>query len=115
MKASKNRVNKPKDTNIVTGIAWYSRDQWEDLRRVASDPAKLESTYDEWQAVVKRAIPDLINAGLTLVKVSIDVTDLVSWCRQRGNPIDADARAQYVVEALQQRGGSGFETITTEI
>lgn len=44
---------------------------------------------------MKRTLPDLINAGVKLVKVPVDVTELVSWCRQRGKPIDGDARAEY--------------------
>jgi hypothetical protein len=115
MKRSKKKLNKPKGANIVTGIAWYSSDQWADLRRVVSDPAELEPTYEEWQGVIKRSVSDLIKAGLKLVKVPVDVTDLVTWCRQRGKPIDADARAQYVAEALRQRGASSFETVTTQI
>jgi hypothetical protein len=114
MKRSKKNRDKPKGANIVTGIAWYSSDQWADLRRVVSDPAELESTFEEWQAVVKRSVPALINAGITLVKVPVDVTALVNWCRQHRKPIDAHARAQYVAEALRQRDPSSFETISTE-
>ena len=114
MKGLNKKLNKPKGGKIVTGIAWYRSDQWADLRRVVSDPAELKSTYEEWQAVVKRSVPDLINAGMNPVKVPVDVTELVSWCRQRGKPVDADARAQYVVELLQQRGASSFEAITNK-
>ena len=96
----------------MTGIAWYSRDQWAQLRRVVADPEELESTYEEWLGVIKRRVPDFIKPGLKLVKVPVDVNDLVSWCQLRGKPIDANARAEYVVEALQRQGGSGFETMT---
>jgi len=115
MKRSKRQLNIPKATKIVTGIAWYSSDQWADLRRVVSDPAELESTYDEWLGVIMRSVPDLINAGFNLVKVPVNVSDLVGWCRQRGKPIDADARAEYVVEELRRLGASSFETITMPI
>jgi hypothetical protein len=107
--------NNTENATVVTGIAWYSSEQWAELRRVASDPEELETTYEEWQAVIKRAVPDFIKAGYKLVKVPVDLTELADWCRRRGRLIDADARAQYVVETLRQRGASCFQTITTEI
>ena len=112
MKRAKKKVNIPNAANIVTGIAWYSSEQWVELRRVVSDPAELESTYEEWQYVIKRSVPDLINAGFKLLKVPVEVSDLVDWCRHRDKPIDADARAEYVLELLKRRGASSFETIT---
>ena len=114
MKRSKKKLNNPEGATIVIGIAWYSSDQWAELRRVASDPEELETTYEEWQAVIKRSVPDFIKAGNHVVKVPVDVTELVGWCRRRGKLIDADARAQYVVELLRQRGASSFQTITTD-
>ena len=114
MKTARNKL-KGKGSNIITGIAWYSPAQWADLRRVASDPEVIESTYEEWLAVIRRTVPDLIRTGMTLVKVPVDVFELVRWCEERGSRIDQDARAQYVVEALQQRGASSFETIIPPI
>ena len=114
MNRSRKELKKPKGAEIVTGIAWYSSDQWADLRRVVSDPDTLEPTYEEWQDVVRRTIPDLLNQGMKLVKVPVDVTELVKWCRHHGLAIDGDARAQYVVEALRQLGPSSFESFTKQ-
>jgi len=114
MKRSKKKLTNRKGANIVTGIAWYSSEQWAELRRVVSDPEEVEATYEDWQAVLQRTVPDFIKAGNKLVKVPVDVTELVSWCRQRGKRIDADARAQFVVEALRHSGASSFETITID-
>src|SRR5688572_20103925 len=122
MRRSKKKLNKPEGANLrreasicVAGIAWYSNDQWADLRRVVSDPEELELTYEEWRVVIMRSVPDLIEMGMWLVKVPVDVAELVSWCKHRSMPIDADARAQYVLETLKQRGASSFERITTQI
>ena len=101
-------------TYIVTGIAWFLRDQWTELKSVVSDPEELEATYDEWETVIRDSVPDLIDRGVSLVKVPVDVNDLVSWCRKRRKSIDADARAQYVAELLQQRGASSFTSITID-
>lgn len=115
MKRSKKKLNMPIGTDLVAGIAWHSSDQWADLRHVVSDPDALEPTYEDWQHVVRRTVPDLINKGMKLVKVPVDVGELVNWCRHHGRVIDADARAQYVVELLRVRGASSFERLTTRI
>jgi hypothetical protein len=78
MKHSKHKLKKSIATDIVAGIAWYSRDQWADLRRVVSDPAVLEPTYEDLQDVVGRSVPDFINKGMKLVKVPVDVAELVN-------------------------------------
>src|SRR6266704_4477633 len=36
------------DDSLVTGIAWYRRDQWGRLRELAADPDKLEESYEDW-------------------------------------------------------------------
>jgi len=111
----KKRSKKREVHTIVSGIGWYSREQWAELRDVVSDPEELESTYDEWLDAVKAAVPDLIKVGGKLLKVPVDVSELVSWCRQRRKRINAAARAEYILEMMQERGASSFETITTQI
>jgi len=44
MKRSKKKLTNRKGANIVTGIAWYSSEQWAELRRVVSDPEEVEAT-----------------------------------------------------------------------
>src|SRR6267154_1168773 len=37
-----------KETQIVTGVAWYRPEQWERLREVSEDVENLDETYDAW-------------------------------------------------------------------
>jgi hypothetical protein len=115
MKRTKKKLNMPEAIDLVAGIAWYSSEQWATLRSVVSDREQLESTYEGWEAVVRRSVRDFINRGMKLVKVPVDVAELVSWCEQRNIPIDAAARAQFVVDTLRQRGASSFESIGGKI
>ena len=87
----------------VAGVAWYSSTQWQQLREVAADPERLESTYQEWLAVADQAWKKIEASGIALVKVTVDVSELIAWCGERDIPIDGKARAQYVVE-LMKRG-----------
>src|SRR5438034_8028509 len=83
----------------VAGVAWYSSTQWQYLRQVAADPERLEQTYQEWLVVAERACREMESSGIAIVKVPLDVQELIDWCRERSLPIDGKARAQYVVRS----------------
>ncbi len=89
--------------NPVTGICWYSADQWARLREVASDRGELEETHEQWLAMMKRNLRSLREAGITYQLVDIDVEELVSWCKRKGRPINGSSRAEYATYLLQQR------------
>jgi hypothetical protein len=31
------------------GLAWYGREDWEQLREIADDRDKLDDTYEDWE------------------------------------------------------------------
>ncbi|NLF38136.1 hypothetical protein GX586_01735 [bacterium] len=86
---------------MLTGVAWYRREQWELLRYVSSDADKLEDTYDEWLESAERTFKEILKAGINLVKVDVDVDELVAWCRSQGRPVDGDARSLFVTHKIR--------------
>ncbi len=95
-------------TKLVTGVGWYSRNQWDRLLSVASDRALLEDTYDDWVRMAEKALSDIRQTGLNPVKVPIDVEELINWCTEKGRSVDGSARAEFaqikLVEGHQQKG-----------
>jgi hypothetical protein len=87
----------------VIGAAWYRMEQWIRLLEIASDRDALESTYTEWELNAERALIDFVRQGVQVRKVDIDVDELLSWCRGKGFPVDAKARAAFTAEKLQER------------
>ena len=85
----------------IIGIGWYKKDQWEELRRVSTDRDKLEATWDEWSANAERTIIRLMETGANVQKVSVDVDDLILWCRSQNRPCDGGARAAYVTAHIK--------------
>ena len=83
---------------IVTGIAWYVKDQWEVLRRVSAD--KVEDTWEEWVDNAERRIAELKKEGVSAQKIVVDVSELQLWCRKENRPCDSSARAEYVTFKL---------------
>ena len=91
------------DRDLVTGICWYSTEQWPRLREVVADPGELEETHEEWLTMMKRSLRSFREAGIRYQLVDIDVEELVSWCKRKGIPINGSSRAEYAAHLLQQR------------
>ena len=66
------------------------------------DVDKLEETHAEWLVIATKTLTDLEQLGIPLLKVDVDVEELVSWCRQQGLPVDAHARAKFVEDKLRK-------------
>jgi hypothetical protein len=88
---------------VVTGLCWYSAEQWPRLREVAPDPGELEETHEEWLAMMRRSLRSLRDGGIPYQLVDIDVEELVTWCKRKGKPINSSSRAEYAALLLQQR------------
>ena len=44
------------DSDAVTGIAWYRRNQWTRFRELVSDADKIEASYEDWLLVPRRLL-----------------------------------------------------------
>ncbi len=89
------------DRDVVTGIAWYRRDQWTRLRELASDADKLEESYEDWLAGAQQTLVQMAVAGVRARRVDVDLDDLARWCRAEGCPLDSAARAAFVASRLR--------------
>ena len=95
----KNKVNR----NISTGILWYKPEQWEKVKELSVDSDVFEDTYQEWKENADRAMMDFRQQGISVMKIEIDLDELVNWCAERKRPIDASARSEFVANKVRQR------------
>ncbi len=91
---------------VAIGIAWYSREGWERMRAVAADPDSFENSYEAWLAMITRSLKDLESQGVIPEKVELDANRVAAWCKERGRPIDASSRSEYVSRYLTAKYGS---------
>lgn len=96
------RKKKHDRTRIVTGVCWYTENQWVRLKETATDPERFEATYEEWSAMAEGELLHLSKAGIIPVKVLIDPDEFSAWCKEKSKRNDASARAQYVSEQLRR-------------
>jgi hypothetical protein len=90
---------------VVVGLAWFDRRQWKRLTEVVEDRNELDETYEQWQQSALDAAQVMEREGKTVEKVHIEVESLVSWCKEKGLPVNGKARAEYVTQIMRRRHG----------
>ncbi|MDP2662331.1 MAG: hypothetical protein Q8R28_16540 [Dehalococcoidia bacterium] len=91
----------------VVGVAWYRKDQWDELLRLSEDRACLEDTFGEWLVDARLTLLRLRREGLDVRQVDVDVNDLASWCKEQGVHVTASTRAGYVADKLRRASAPG--------
>ena len=89
------------------GVAWYTEEEWGQVKAAATDPERFEATYGEWCAMATKAVAGLEAAGVSPVRIFVTIHELLSWCLLKDRPNDAFSRAQFVSETLSRRNRVG--------
>lgn len=92
-------ANKP----MITGMGWYSEEQYALLLQYAADVDNLPETYEEWRAITEKTLYDLRQRGIPAVKMKIDVMALKAWCEANNLPLNGENRTRYVTTLTRRR------------
>lgn len=98
----------PKQTHhrpVAVGVAWFDRRQWKRLTEVAEDRSELDDTYEQWQQNALDAVRTIEREGQRVEMVHIEIESLVSWCKEKGLPVNGKSRAEYVTQIMRRRHG----------
>ena len=79
----------------ITGLAWFSEDDYAQARELMSDGAELPQEYWRWLRGAETNERDLREQGHHPIRVAIVPEDFVRWCRKRGIAMDARARRAF--------------------
>jgi len=93
------------DRAVVVGLAWFDRKQWQRLTEAVADRNELDDTYEQWQLSALDAVRMIERQGQKVEKVHVEVESLVSWCKEKGLPVNGKSRAEYVTHLMQRRHG----------
>lgn len=100
----KSRGPKHRTNEIHVGVAWYETEaDWKEVRAFASDPDRLEETYQEWLVMAEKILKDLASEGVVAEKINLDAKTLKEWCRNCGKENDGQFRAELASRLLQER------------
>ncbi|RLT36889.1 MAG: hypothetical protein DWI57_14260 [Chloroflexi bacterium] len=92
-------MSNPKKDQI--GLAWYTAEEWQALRRVSADRGDMDASHAEWLAGAEEYLRALRKNGLNVVPVPVQVSELVAWCKKNKRRIDSKARSEFVSFKLQ--------------
>jgi len=93
------------DPTVVVGFAWFDRKQWKRLTEAVEDRSELDDTYEQWQQGALEAVRMIEGQGQKVEKVHVEVESLVSWCKEKGLPVNGKSRAEYVTQIMRRRHG----------
>ena len=93
---------KKNNKELVTGVAWYRPEQWHRLLDISVDRDELEATYEEWLIQAEDGFTEITQSGISLIKVDIDVEELLKWANDKGRIIDGNTRVEYTIEKLKE-------------
>ena len=95
-KAFEDMTNNPHQRGMLTGIAWYTRDDYQRCMALFDDADELNDTYDEWFAIAGKNERDMAQAGERTFRAYIDPDTFPKWCADNGfTKIDKTARMAY--------------------
>ncbi len=78
-------------------IVSFTRDDYDAIKRLASDDPDLPDTYDEWLDLQTVEITKLESQGIAFKKVIIDSDGLAAHCQASGVNHDSVGRYTYAV------------------
>lgn len=81
---------------LINGVLWWKPEQWEKARKVCLNGDDFFETYLEWEIRAEKTIKQLREHRLKVVKVEIDLNELVAWCKQENKPLGGKARSEFV-------------------
>lgn len=93
------------DRTLIVGLAWFDRKQWRRLTEVVEDRNELDATYEQWQQSALEAVRTIEGQGKKVEMVHVEVESLVSWCEEKGLPVNGKSRAEYVAQLCRRRYG----------
>lgn len=105
MRKIKRRVlTKPGKGPTVTGLGWYTPEQYPRLREASTDSENIQERWSEWEATASNTLEILSAQGLTVRKIPIDVEEMIAWCKSQGKPLNGASRAEFIARKCREIG-----------
>lgn len=85
-------------SQVIVGIGYYKREEWERFLASAEDRDELEDTYDEWLVNFDKAARNAKTTGVTLKKVIINLDDLMDYCINKKRKNNSETRSHFIAD-----------------
>jgi hypothetical protein len=87
----------------IFSIPYYRRDQYALLREKSLDKETFAISYDEMIATTESKRLEIENGGFKVIKVDIDVIELIEWAATQELPINPESRTRFAMIKLKEK------------
>ncbi len=98
-------MKKQEDSQNI-GIVWYTKAEWEKMKKISVDSERLEDSFREWEEMAVKTLTDMKATGINGTKVFIKTEEFLIWCKIHSLPVDASSRSKYVSEIMSRRNSN---------
>lgn len=86
----------------ICSIPYYRRDQYEILREQSVDKENFAISYDEMTAITELRRLDMENRGFTVIKINVDMVELIEWAASQHSNLDPESRTRFAMKKLKE-------------
>lgn len=98
------------DQTVVLPV---SREDYSELLRIVEDNDSFPPDYDPFLQLYDTMLKDYQKAGLKMIKINVNPSELAEWCRSQNRKIDMKARTDYAVFLYQKSQNNQTKASTT--
>lgn len=91
-------ITKPDTKTYTVALPWYEREDFAQLRELASDRDETPGDYEAWHRQATSVISEWLSRGKALQVVTVRPAEFLAWLEHKGLPNIASTRKQYVEE-----------------
>ncbi len=95
----------------ICALAYYRKDQYDRYRKISVDKEAFSKSYDEMMLTTKSKHKEMENKGFKVVKIDIDIEELIEWCQHREIILNPESRTKFAMEKLKGMISNGFINI----
>jgi hypothetical protein len=87
--------NSERPPSVVTGVTWYSPDEWSIIPDHVADPETFDYPYQEWLNNAEKTVERLQDAKTRVYRILFRIDDFLVWCHQKNKQPNSEARSEY--------------------
>ncbi len=95
----------------ICALANYRKDQYDRYRAISVDKENFPKSYDEMMVTEKSKCNEMEKKGFKVVKIDVDIEELIEWCQHRKVTINPESRTKFTMEKFKGMISKGLINI----
>ena len=95
----------------ICSIPYYREDQIQRFREISTDKENFLISYSQMQLKNESAYRDMEKKGFKVVKIFVDIDELIEWANAHNLPINPESRTRFALESAKKMISNGSISI----